>query len=185
MAVAFVSIGNALAGQGKFKEETRILRKALKITRRVFGEDNHEVAKVLTSIGTSFRCAGKFQKGLDTFAKVLAMNYRALGVDNLDNGMVHLKMSLCQSETVEPVAIGSVPEGFDACLQAALESARSSVRIHEMHGAKNVFSEEASHLLFILSKADSIRGNPAIGGKASAAAYLRGLVHILLVWRPV
>jgi tetratricopeptide (TPR) repeat protein len=154
VADTFVSMGTALAGQGKCDQEIRMLKKALKINRRIFGEDNLHVASVLQAMGSSYFDEGEFQKALGTFAKVIAMRDRALGVDNLENADAYVKMSGCQIQ--EPFDSGSAPESLNVALPAALESAKAGVRIYEMHGINDEDSEEAGEIVKVLMKANDI-----------------------------
>jgi tetratricopeptide (TPR) repeat protein len=110
-----------------------MFRKALKIRRRVLGENHQDVAESLENIGHVYHDQGKPDEALEMFEEALAVFTRALGVDNEKNaGVCYL------------LAEAKLLSGDEA---GGIESARESVRIYAKLGVDNERSQAAATIL--------------------------------------
>lgn len=135
VASLFNIIGRVLFTQGEYDEALKMHKKALKIIRRVLGEDHEDLASTLRKIGLIYNCRCGYSKAIEMFDEALGVRTRALGPGTVDRLSASLDFALAWCKHSSGDAEG------------ALESARESVRIYNLLGIDDEYSQESARLL--------------------------------------
>jgi len=130
---SYESLANILSCLGQHDDATKLYKKALRIKRSCTGEDDEKVANTLFSLGSNLFGQKRYKEALQMYEESLRTFTRARGVDNKHNA------SVCCNIAATQASAGDVA--------GALESARESVRIYEVHGRKDEESKKAANLV--------------------------------------
>jgi tetratricopeptide (TPR) repeat protein len=133
-------IGDVVYDQGQYDEALKLHQKALKVFRRVYGEDHKNVAQSLRKIGFVLLQQKKYDEAVEMFEEALEVYTRVLGIDNSENAAMHNRIAKAKA--------------FSGDIAGGLESARESVRIYNKLG---ITSEQAASAAILLRTLEGCR----------------------------
>ena len=79
-----ILLSNLYELQGKFEESEILLQESLKIREKIFGEEHHDVSKVINNLAVHYAKQGRYDEAEILFVKALEISKKILGEEHPD-----------------------------------------------------------------------------------------------------